>query len=91
MNEGSCPSCGTVLEPSSAYCHNCGGDLTSPVMPAFPVGMPVHPHMTPPGVHPHQRYEPPFNPIGHHRALSGMASVVMFVVAASSSSPGSSS
>lgn len=87
MTSGSCPRCRSVLEEDASFCHSCGLDLTAasslsslPSTPPVPVPSPA-PFQ--PGFAPYPMYaapsmEMPVNPMGHERALTSIASVMMF-------------
>ena len=82
MTIGSCPNCGTTMEPDSRFCHNCGLDATHPTPTSFPTAAPMYPQFPPWGMYPQPMYEAPIVPVGHQRALAGMSGVITFFVTA---------
>lgn len=78
MVSGSCPKCRSVLEPGASFCHSCGLDLEAAlVTPAPGVPTPYQTPFSPYPMFPAPGVEPPANPMGHERALSAIAGMVL--------------
>jgi hypothetical protein len=77
---GSCPRCRVELEVDATFCHACGLDLSGPQamgVPMAPSPAPYQPGFAPYPMFPAPGVEVPPNPLGHRRALAGMAGIMI--------------
>lgn len=85
VKSGSCPRCRSTLEVDASFCHSCGLDLAMAASPGLPASGPAAPYQSsvqPFPVLPALGMEVPATPMGHERALSTLAGILIFFNAA---------